>query len=147
MYRLYLIRSSRCTLFCSSAIIADSYISVCFGNNMKVTNNLRPVICRSMTPQRNCRASYAAVVISMGCILLVTDFISYADAYTPRSCQSETAPEAKHVGPTYKYCETELPQARADAMNAHVQVLFDLLTLKRCPIFGSLWRHHKIFNA
>ena len=92
---------------------------------MKVMSKLIPVICRPMAPQRNARGSYAAVVIAIGCIVLVTDFISHADAFT--TClRSASARVASPEKPRIEHGEMAVTQPQKDAMR--VKVLSDLLT-------------------
>ena len=119
-------------------------MSVCFRKHVKVMNKLILVIRRPMAPQCNGRGSYAAVVIAIGCILLVTDFISHADAFT--TClRSASARGASPEEPMIQHGEMTITQAQKDAIR--VKVLSDLLTLKQSPISRAVQSHHKICDT
>ena len=80
-----------------------------------------------MNPQRNGRGSCAAVVIAIGCILLVTDFISHADAAykPPKTClRSASARVASPEAAMIQHGEMAVTQAQKNAIR--VKVLFDL---------------------
>ena len=97
-----------------------------------------------MAPQRNGRGSYAAGVIAIGCILLVTDFISHADAF--KTClRSASARGAIPEEPTMQHGEMPITQAQKDAIR--VKVLSDLLTLKQSPLSRAVQSHHKLCDT